>query len=188
MSLMSVMLERSKLSCRLNFPAFCRVEREGVRNGTRCGPGGERAWGAVVVQAACREGARLQIERRAREERTLNMLLMSVTLDVSKLSSLLNFLAPCRVAREVSYEARRGAGREAAGRWAAAMLAACRVTGWRLGEGTHPKHAAHVHDAGRVEAQRFVELLRVLPSRKGGHTKQGEVRAGRRQGGGRLLC
>ena len=101
MSLMSVMLERSKLSCRLNFPAFCRVEREGVRNGTRCGPGGERAWGAVVVQAACREGARLQIERRAREEQTLNMLLMSVTLDVSKLSSLLNFLAPCQVAREV---------------------------------------------------------------------------------------
>ena len=139
MSLMSVMLERSKLSCRLNFPAFCRVEREGVRNGTRCGPGGERAWGAVVVQAACREGARLQIERRAREERTLNMLLMSVTLDVSKLSSLLNFLAPCRVAREVSYEARRGAGREAAGRWAAAMLAACREgPGWRSGRGHAP--------------------------------------------------
>ena len=140
MLLMSVMLERSKLSCWLNFLAPCRrVEREGVRNGTRCGPGGERAWGAVVVQAACREGARLQIERRAREERTLNMLLMSVTLDVSKLSSLLNFLAPCRVAREVSYEARRGAGREAAGRWAAAMLAACREgPGWRSGRGHAP--------------------------------------------------
>ena len=30
--------------------------KEGTRNGARCGPGGERAVGAVVVQATCREG------------------------------------------------------------------------------------------------------------------------------------
>ena len=36
------------------------------------------------------------------------------------------------------------------------------------GEGTHLKHAGHVCDAGRVEAQRLVELVRALPSRKDG--------------------
>ena len=36
------------------------------------------------------------------------------------------------------------------------------------GEGTHRKHAVHACDAGRVEAQRLVELPRVLPSRKDG--------------------
>ena len=34
--------------------------------------------------------------------------------------------------------------------------------------GAHLKHAVHVSDAGRVEAQRFVERIRVLPSAKGG--------------------
>ena len=34
-------------------------------------------------------------------------------------------------------------------------------------EGTHPKHFLHACDAGRVELQLPVELLRVLPSRKG---------------------
>ena len=48
------------------------------------------------------------------------------------------------------------------------------------GEGTHLKHVFHVLDAGEVEVQRLVELLRVLPSRK-----EGEVWAGRREGGGR---
>ena len=36
----------------------------------------------------------------ARAERTKNMLLMSVTLDVSKLSGWLNAVAHCRVERE----------------------------------------------------------------------------------------
>ena len=34
--------------------------------------------------------------------------------------------------------------------------------------GAHPEHVAHVRDAGRVEAQRLVERLRGLPSRKEG--------------------
>ena len=53
------------------------------------------------------------------------------------------------------------------------------------GEGTHLKHVFHVLDAGEVEVQRLVELFRALPSRKGGHTKQDGVLAGRREGGGR---
>ena len=36
------------------------------------------------------------------------------------------------------------------------------------GEGTHRKHAGHDYDAGRVKAQRLVELRRALPSRKDG--------------------
>ena len=52
---------------------------------------------------------------RACAERTWNMLLMSVTLDVSKLSGWLNADAPCRVERR-AYDAERGVGREAGGR------------------------------------------------------------------------
>eukprot|EP00964_Phaeocystis_antarctica_P067681 scaffold40962_cov66-Phaeocystis_antarctica.AAC.2 len=49
---------------------------------------------------------------------------------------------------------------------------ACRIQGRaRLevrGEGTHPKHSLHGCDAGRVKAQRLVELACALPSRKDG--------------------
>ena len=47
--------------------------------------GGGRAW-AVAAQAACTEKARLKaVEVRARAERTRNMPLMRVTLEVSQL-------------------------------------------------------------------------------------------------------
>eukprot|EP00964_Phaeocystis_antarctica_P109358 scaffold73841_cov52-Phaeocystis_antarctica.AAC.2 len=44
--------------------------------------------------------------------------------------------------------------------------------------GAHCEHAAHIRDAGRVEAQRLVERRRVLPSREEG------VRCGARCGPG----
>ena len=47
-------------------------------------------------------------------ERTMNMLLMPVTLDVSKLSGWLNPDAACRVERRAC-DARRGAAREGEG-------------------------------------------------------------------------
>ena len=54
--------------------------------------------------------------------------------------------------------------------------------------GAHTKHFLHGRDAGRVEAQRLVERLRFLPSRKEGDTVRGkvrgEVRAGSLEGGG----
>ena len=34
--------------------------------------------------------------------------------------------------------------------------------------GAHQEHAVHVSNAGRVEAERLVELFRALPSRKEG--------------------
>jgi hypothetical protein len=50
--------------------------------------------------------------------------------------------------------------------------------------GVHSEHAAHGRDAGRVEAQRLVERVRLLPSRKGKHKKSGERRTWRREGVG----
>ena len=65
------------------------------------------------MQAACTGRARLKAaEARARAERTLNMLPMFVTLDVSKLSGWLNADACCQVERRAC-DAGRGAAREA---------------------------------------------------------------------------
>ena len=74
---------------------------------------GERAWGATAVQAAWTGRVRLKaLGARARAERTSNMLVMVVTLDVSKLSGWLNADAFCRVERRAC-DAGRGAAREA---------------------------------------------------------------------------
>ena len=54
---------------------------------------------AAAVQAACREGPTMEVEGRARKERTEKMNAMSVTLEVSRLSGWLNADAPCRVER-----------------------------------------------------------------------------------------
>ena len=86
MSLMVVTLEVSKLSGWLNADANCREsEREAyvryVRRSARCGLLGGRRRRATAAQAACvGEGST------AWEERTLNMLLISVMPEVSKLS------------------------------------------------------------------------------------------------------
>ena len=67
----------------------------------------------AATQAACTGRARLKaVGARARAERTLNILRMFVTLDVSKLSGWLNAYACCRVERRAC-NARRGAAREA---------------------------------------------------------------------------
>ena len=64
----------------------------------------------AATQAACMGRARLKDGARA--ERTWNMLIILVTLDVSKLSGWLNADAPCRVERRAC-DAGRGAAREA---------------------------------------------------------------------------
>jgi hypothetical protein len=48
--------------------------------------------------------------------------------------------------------------------------------------GVHVEHVVHACDLGGVKAQRLVEGVRGLPSRREGHTMRGEVRAGRREG------
>eukprot|EP00964_Phaeocystis_antarctica_P033239 scaffold18868_cov59-Phaeocystis_antarctica.AAC.4 len=112
MLFMPVTLDVSKLSGWLNADADCRVERRGVRCGARCGPGtGGCGSAAAHGRHARQEGPAVKAGRaRACAERTLNMLFMPVTLDVSKLSGWLNVGAICRVERW-AYDAGRGVGR-----------------------------------------------------------------------------
>jgi len=115
------------------------------------------------------------------------MLLMSVTLDMSKLSGWLNADAYCRVERESRKRAATGGpGRRRA--WARRRRKQGAGRGPKCGgrgtHGAHLKHVVHVRDAGLVEAQRLVERRRGLPSRKGKHRQSGDRRAGRREGVG----
>jgi len=87
-------------------------------------------------------------------------------------------------------DAGRGAGREAGGcvrRRRRKRHARGRPDSRREGQGTrgaHDEHAVHVRDFGGVKAQRLVEGVRVLPSRRERHAMRGEVRAGMREGVG----
>ena len=140
----------------------------------------EGAWGDGDASGHA-QGLRARLEAvgaRAQAERTKNMLpmpismlLMSLTLDVSKLSGWLNAYATCRVERRAC-DTGRGTAREAGGRWVAATQArhaqGLRVRLEAVGArahavGAHREHGPHVRDAGRVEAERLVELLRALP-------------------------
>jgi len=102
MVLMVVTLEVSKLSGWLKANAYCRVEgRACDAGGERCEPGGGRACGVCGggTQEACTGVGPTQglWGPRARAERTRNMLLMSLTLEVSMLSGWLKAFASCRV-------------------------------------------------------------------------------------------
>ena len=101
-----------------------------MRGGERCGPGGGRACGVVAAHKrhAHEDVARLKAwGRRARAERTSNILPMSVTLEVSKLSGWLKRYADCRVEGEGMRCGGRGASREAGGP----------VVWWRHTRGMH---------------------------------------------------
>ena len=92
---------------------FCRVAK-----GAYTKPGEVRkGFWRGAAQAACTRMARLKAGgRRARAERTLNILAIFVTLDVSlKVSRWLNADAPCRVKGRAD-DAGRAAGRKAGGR------------------------------------------------------------------------
>jgi hypothetical protein len=156
--------------------------------GMRCGGGEVRAgrregpWGGGGTQEACTEMARLKAwGPRARAERTPNMVFMSVTLEVSKLSGWLKADALCRVEGEGM---RCGGGEVRAGRreglWCGGgTQEACTRKGPTQGlgakgtRGAHGEHVVHVRDAGGVPAQRLVEGRRGLPSRRGGHAMRG---------------
>ena len=140
-----------------------------------------------------------------RRKRTSNMELMVVTLEVLKLSGWLKASAEwpgvrvkvawtyCRVEGRACDSGGRGASREAGG---SGVVAAHKrhargegptqglgAKGTRGARSAHVEHVAHVRDAGGVKAQRLVEGRCVLPSRREGHAmREGEVRAGRREG------
>jgi hypothetical protein len=134
---MFVTLEVSKLSGWLKAYVFCRVEGRSMRYGARCGPGGGgRAWGGGGGCGMHGEGPTqagvhgegptqgLGGQLRARAGRTKNMKVMTVTLEVSKLSGWLKACAFCRVkggACDMGRGARPGGG----GHGVAAADAAC---------------------------------------------------------------
>jgi hypothetical protein len=126
------------------------------------------------------------VGRRRRRKRTLNMPLMSVTLEVSKLSGWLKALAPCRVQRGHPMEG-NACGTEMwhsrrKGESAAWVFGPARECGQKAQAEAHIEHAAHGCDAGGVKAQRLVESIRVLPSPKGTSVRGKRV-AQRRCGG-----
>ena len=91
-----------------------------------------------------------------------------MTLDVSKLSGWLNVFADCRVQREAWEEGDMQAGGRGRGlECASERVGSIQVEDW-AGAAPHLKHPVHACDAGRVETQRLVERVRVLPSPKGG--------------------
>eukprot|EP00964_Phaeocystis_antarctica_P082906 scaffold52075_cov69-Phaeocystis_antarctica.AAC.2 len=89
---------------------------------------------------------------------------MSVTLDVSRLSGWLNASAHCRVEEGGvggGAACGPGGGRAGGGSGASSALEGPnRGGGWQGTRGAHLKHANHVCDFGRVEAQRLVERRR----------------------------
>ena len=93
--------------------------------------------GAATALGACRGGVDCRLEAGHREERTVNMEPMFVTLEVSKLSGWLNTDAPCRESKGGRY----GAGRGAAGRREETQRPACRgELDYRLGAGHGEEH------------------------------------------------
>ena len=175
--------------------AYCRSRKGGVNVGARCMPG-RRERGYEAAATACTGGPTQGLGAyRARAKRTENMRLMSVTLEVSKLSGWLNADAYCRVkgrgrAMQGGERCEPGGGR-AWGVVAAHKRHACgwpdSMPGGQGTRGAHVEHDAHVRDAGGVEAQRLVEHRRVLPSRREGMRCGGEryePGGGRAWGGG----
>ena len=70
--------------------------RESKRSGVSCGPSDGRVWGNRTTSSVHGERSDQRWGGRARAERTKNISVNSVTLDVSKLSDWLNADANCR--------------------------------------------------------------------------------------------
>ena len=97
----------------------------------------------------------------------MNMLVMTVTLEVLKLSGWLNADAYCRESNgghAMRGKVQTGKPEVAADRGARSVQERARLQiGSRARGGAHVEHALHGCDAGGVEAQWLVEHRRVLP-------------------------
>ena len=154
---------------------------------------------ATAVQAACRRGLDCRLGAGHGEERTRNMLLMSVTLEVSKLSGWLNAFAFYREDRkEGTCGAGRGAGRDGGRRRATAGHAACRGgLDCRLGAGHGEERTMNMWAMNvTLEVSKLSGWLNAdayCREPKGGHAVRGE-RSGQQTGAtassmhGRLDC
>ena len=79
------------------------------------------------------------------------MELMSVTLEVSRLSGWLKAVAPCRVKHRRAHEERMRCVLTEGDRATMSAQETCR-SGVEMDIGAHREHVAHVRDAGRVPA------------------------------------
>ena len=135
---MFVTLEVSRLSGWLNADASCRESKGGHAVRGEVYGSGAAGGGRPQRQAACR-GARWWRERHARRgpdprlgawaraERPSNMLRISMTLEVSRLSGWLNLFAPCRESKGGHTVWEEVQGTESGRRWrTTAVQAACR--------------------------------------------------------------
>ena len=112
------------------------------------------------------------------------MFSMLVTLDVSKVSGWLNAFIHCRVQRG-AWEAgdmQSAGGRRPVG-GSGKHVGAVQLEDW-AGAEPHRKHVLHVSDARRVDTQRLVERIRVLPRVQREACGEGSRRARRREGVG----
>ena len=187
--------------------AYCGSRKEGVyiMGGEVCVPGGGRE--GTRRQRRQARGATLKRlgAKGTRGERTWNMSIMVVTLEVSKLSGWLKADACCRVEGRACDAGRErwepGGGRAWGAWWRQHTREACtwmwpdsRLGGQGHARRAHVEHGLHGRDAGGVEAQRLVEGRRDLPSRREGmRCGAGEVEAARREspwcgGGTQAAC
>ena len=118
------------------------------------------------------------------EERTENMPIMFLTLEVSKLSGWLNAAAFCRESNRGHTVRCEGAGQQT-GAMASSVKGRARlqIRGGARG-GAHAEHVVHGRDAGGVKAQRLVERIRALP-RVGRRVRGAGRGAAREAAGGR---
>ena len=115
------------------------------------------------------------------------MSLMSVALDVSKLSGWLKALAPCPATQGGAYKGRH-AGREAGGRGEAAAQAACRRPTGHWGRGTRAKRTVNIQPMSlMLDVSKLSGWLNALAPCPWAHKEahRGGMRGERREGVGR---
>ena len=142
------------------------------REGNEAGRAAGRATGgcgATALQAACTgAGPTRGGGQGTSRERTSNMFVKSVTLDVSKLSGWLNAGVYCQESKGghavcgARFWSVGGRRRATAGQAACRGGLDCRLGAEYGEERTHAEHVLHGRDAGGVEAQRLVERRRGL--------------------------
>eukprot|EP00964_Phaeocystis_antarctica_P005650 scaffold3075_cov33-Phaeocystis_antarctica.AAC.1 len=190
MPAMLVTLDVTKSSGLLNFCAFCRVagrghmkQGEGWTGRRECGRrvGRQQAVDEAAFARSVQKRARLQIGSRARGGAHGEHVLHGCDAGGVEAQRLVERLSALPRAERSAYDAAAGCG---PARWWCKPHAGRGSAGGH--QGTHPKHFLHACYAGRDEVQRLVELLRVLPSRREGHTKRGGVQAEREGPGWRL--
>ena len=198
MSRMVVTLEVSRLSGWLNVDAPCRESKEGHAMRGEVQTGRPEVAADRGARKAQRRWLQCRLGAGHGEERTQNMLFMSVTLEVLKLRGWLNPhrlndpFGSCRGSKEgraMGGEVQTERPEVAGGHGARGVQERARLQIWgKARRGAHVEHVSHVCDAGGVEAQRLVERRRALPRVEGRACDAGRGADRQAGGGGRPRC